>query len=570
MAEGRKLLGSILVDSGIIDEAQLKEALQYQQKEAGRIGEALVELGYADETQVMQALAQQYNLPFVDLMNTHVPDEVIRLIHEKVALEYNVLPLKVDGNRLTVVMSDPLDLFAVDNLRFIINMDVDCALAPKSLLIEAIEQHYESAEHVGLKDLEERGEMVVTVRGDEEEDGVEGDDAPIIRLVHLIIAEALRQRASDIHIEPLAHRLRIRYRIDGVCFEVDSQPKSNQGPILSRVKIMAGMDIAEKRRPQDGRINLTIEGREIDIRVSALPCTDGESIVMRLLDKERGLKDLRELGFEDDDFRRFNAIIKRPNGIFLITGPTGSGKTTTLYAALKKLNQPDVKIITAENPVEYLLPGINQVEVRPKIGLDFARILRAMLRQAPKIILVGEIRDKETAEIAIQAALTGHLVCSTLHTNDAPSAITRMIELGVKPFLVSSSLLGVMAQRLMRVLCENCKEPYHPTEAELKTVGITPEMAEGRTIFKPVGCARCRYSGYRGRLGAFELMEMNNELRAMVFDGVSTQELRKAAELSGMKTLQQDGVRKILSGRTSIEEILRLTHAQAAEAAWAK
>jgi len=418
--------------------------------------------------------------------------------------------------------------------------------------------------------LEERGDMEVTVRGDDAEDGVEGDDAPIIRLVHLVIAEALRQRASDIHIEPLAHRLRIRYRIDGVCFEVDSQPKINQGPILSRIKIMAGMDIAEKRRPQDGRINLTVEGREIDIRVSALPCTSGESIVMRLLDKERGLKDLRELGFEDDDFKRFNSMIKRPNGILLVTGPTGSGKTTTLYAALKKLNQPDVKIITAENPVEYLLPGVNQCEVRPKIGLDFARILRAMLRQAPNIILVGEIRDKETAEIAIQAALTGHLVCSTLHTNDAPSAITRMIELGVKPFLVSSSLLGVVAQRLMRVLCDNCKEPYTPSAAELMTVGITPEMAEGHTIFKPVGCARCRHSGYRGRLGAFELMEMNNELRAMVFDGVSTQKLRKAAELNGMKTLQRDGVRKILVGKTSVEEVLRLTHAQAAESAWAK
>ncbi len=570
MVEGRKLLGRILVEDSVISEEQLKHALKYQQEHGGRVGEALASLEYASEKQVTQALSRQFSIPYVDLETVQVPDEVIRLVPERVALQYNVLPLRIEGDRLIVVMSDPLDLFAVDNLRFIINMDVGCELAPRSLLVEAIEMYYESRGHVGMDDIKDRGEVDVTVRGEVSDDSVEGDDAPIIRLVHLVIAEALRQRASDIHIEPMAHRLRIRYRIDGVCFEVDSQPKVNQGPILSRVKIMAGMDIAEKRRPQDGRINLQVEGREIDIRVSALPCTNGESVVMRLLDKEKGLKDLKELGFDDEDFKRFNSVIKKPNGILLITGPTGSGKTTTLYAALKKLNQPDVKIITAENPVEYLLPGINQCEVKPKIGLDFGRILRAMLRQAPDIILVGEIRDKETAEIAIQAALTGHLVCSTLHTNDAPSSIARLIDLGVKPFLISSSLLAVMAQRLMRVLCENCKEPYEPTESEIKSVGLTPEMISGRTIFRAVGCPRCRHSGYRGRLGAFELMEMDSELRALTFENAPTQDIRKAAQMAGMTTLQQDGLRKILSGKTSVEEVLRLTHAQDVESAWAR
>ncbi|MFH1549596.1 MAG: ATPase, T2SS/T4P/T4SS family [Planctomycetota bacterium] len=569
MVEGRKLLGKILIDKEVIDEDKLKQALLHQQENGGKLGEALVELDHATEEEVTRALAEQYNIPYVDLNQAEITEEIINLVPERVALEYNVLPINKNGRRLTVVMSDPLDLFAMDNLRFILNMDIDCVLAPKSQLADAIDQYYESRKHVSLEDLDERGDVGVSVRGAEVEEGVEGDDAPIIRLVHLVIAEAIRQRASDIHIEPLAHRLRIRYRIDGVCFEVDNQPKINQGPILSRVKIMAGMDIAEKRRAQDGRINLTVEGREIDIRVSALPCTHGESVVMRLLDKERGLKDLEALGFDESDLKRFNTIIKRPNGILLITGPTGSGKTTTLYAALKQLNRPDVKIITAENPVEYLLTGINQCEVKPKIGLDFSRILRAMLRQAPNIILVGEIRDKETAEIAIQAALTGHLVCSTLHTNDAPSAITRLVDLGVKPFLVSSSILAIMAQRLVRVLCENCKEPYHPTETELAAVGMTPDIIEGHTIFRPTGCARCRHSGYRGRLGVFELMEMSNELRGLTFDKASTQDLRKSAIMGGMTTLQEDGVRKVLAGVTSIEEVLRLTHMQEAAEGWA-
>jgi len=341
---------------------------------------------------------------------------------------------------------------------------------------------------------------------------------------------------------------------------MDSPPKKLQGPVISRIKIMSNMDMAEKRRPQDGRIKLKLHGREIDLRVSILPSVHGESVVMRILDKEQGLVDLPVLGFHETDLARFNKIIKRPNGIFLVTGPTGSGKTTTLYAALKALNRPDVKIITAENPIEYNLTGINQAEVRHEIGLDFTRILRAMMRQAPNIILVGEIRDRETADIAIQAALTGHLVFSTLHTNDAPSALTRLIDMGVKPFLVASAVMAIMGQRLIRRLCPECREPYDPTDVELRQIGLTPSDLGGNTVYRPKGCAACSGNGYKGRQGVYELLEMSNDLRDMTFNKKPTKDLRTKAISEGMTTLQEDGVRKFLAGVTTIEEILRVTH----------
>jgi type IV pilus assembly protein PilB len=378
-------------------------------------------------------------------------------------------------------------------------------------------------------------------------------------MVQMLIANALKAGASDIHIEPMEHELRVRYRIDGVCEVVDSPPKKLQGPVISRLKIMARMDMAEKRRPQDGRIKIKVVGREIDLRVSIIPTVHGESVVMRILDKDAGLVDLEKLGFHESDLARFNRIIKRPNGIFLVTGPTGSGKTTTLYSALMDLNRPDVKIITAEHPIEYNLTGINQSEVRHEIGLDFSRILRAMMRQAPNIILVGEIRDRETADTAIQAALTGHLVFSTLHTNDAPSALTRLIDMGVKPFLVASAVLSIMGQRLIRVLCKECKEPYEPAETELRMVGLTSSEMMGQTIYRPVGCPKCS-GGYKGRCGIYELLEMSPELREMTFDKSPTKDLRDKARSEGMVALQEDAVRKLLSGMTSIEEILRVTH----------
>jgi type IV pilus assembly protein PilB len=372
--------------------------------------------------------------------------------------------------------------------------------------------------------------------------------------------KALTARASDIHIEPMPERVRVRYRVDGVCYEAASLDVELSGPVITRVKVLAKMDIAEKRKPQDGRIQISLFGRPIDMRVSSVPASRGESVVMRILDREVGLVDLEKLGFVGADRERFERIIRRPNGIFLVTGPTGSGKTTTLYAALKTLNKPNVKIITAENPVEYHIAGINQCEVKHRIGLDFQRILRAMLRQAPNIILVGEIRDKETAEIAIQAALTGHLVFSTLHTNDAPSALTRLIDMGVKPFLVSTAVMAVMAQRLVRRLCLTCRQPMAPEPSLLRSIGLTAADIEGRTIYRAVGCRECRFEGYRGRVGLFELMELDARIREATFRRKSSMQIRDQARLTGgLKSLSEDGVRKVLDGVTTIEEILSAT-----------
>ena len=396
---------------------------------------------------------------------------------------------------------------------------------------------------------------------DDNSAGGETEDAPVIRLVHNLIAEAVKARASDIHVEPFENRLRIRYRIDGVCREVEKMrpPKRLQGPIMARIKIMAKMDIAEKRKPLDGQIKLTITGRQLDLRVSSVPGTWGESICMRILDKGNLVLGVQDMGFEDDDYNRFKNIIRRPNGILLVTGPTGSGKTTTLYGALGELNKPDVKIITAEDPVEYHLSGINQCQVNETIEFNFARILRAMLRQAPNIILVGEIRDAETAEMAIEAALTGHLVFSTLHTNDAPSAITRLIDMGVKSFLVASSVQAIMAQRLVRLLCSKCKEAYEPPDTELKLLGLRREDLKGRALYRPVGCENCDGSGFRGRKGIYELMEMNRSLREMAFKQAPVHELRKAAIASNMSTLRHDALRKLMKGITSVNEVLEST-----------
>jgi len=369
-------------------------------------------------------------------------------------------------------------------------------------------------------------------------------------------------RASDIHIEPFGDRIRIRYRIDGNLLERDAAPRRLLAPLLSRIKIMGSIDISEKRRPQDGRVKLSLKGKHFDLRVSMLPTVHGQSAVMRILDRSNISVGIRDLGFSEEDYLRFNNIIKRPNGIFLVTGPTGSGKTTTLYSALSELNRPDRKIITAEDPVEYYLPGINQVEVKHKIGLDFARIIRAMLRQAPNIILVGEIRDKETAEIAVQASLTGHLVFSTLHTNDAPSAVTRLVDVGVPPFLIASSVIAIMAQRLVRVNCVKCREPYMPNAGEIRSAGITEEQVAKATFMKGKGCNHCRQSGYRGRLGIFEMMRMTSQLRELTFAQAPTQELRRKARAGGMRVLLEDGILKALKGTTSLEEVLSTCHSE--------
>lgn len=544
----RKLLGQILIEMNAVDEAGISKALQYQKSKRIRIGEALIQLGLVQEDQVFRALAAQSQLPFVDLKKGKIGEPMLKLISRDIAEQHRVLPLVEKGGKLVVAIDDPLRVFELDNLSFVINRELAAALCSPTVLRAKIREYY----GVGI---EEKSTSAATGSADED------SDAPIIRMVQKMIETALEERASDIHVEPFNDRIRVRYRIDGVLIERATHPNHLQAPLLSRLKIMAGMDISEKRKPQDGRISAQVKGRDLDIRASILPGSHGETMVMRLLDKERGLVTLEELGFDPADYARFRQIIKRPNGIFLVTGPTGSGKTTSLYAALRELNRPDVKIITAEDPVEYQLKGVNQVQVKHQIGLDFARILRAMLRQAPNIILVGEIRDKETAEIAVQAALTGHLVFSTLHTNDAPSALTRLIDMGVKPFLVAASIQAVMAQRLLRHLCPKCKKPYEPEESELRAIGLTRDRIAGKTIYQPEGCPACDMTGFRGRKGVFELMEMDAGLRDVVFRGGSARQLRERARASGrMTTLLEDGVRKVQAGITTIHEVLRIAH----------
>ena len=565
MARSRRFLGKILLNKGHVTQEQFDEGLEKQKETGQRIGEVLIELGYCAERNVSESLAEQFGVEWVNPASMEIPEVALQSIPKSTIQEHLVFPLDRSEGVLKVAMVDPLNLFALDNLRFATSCDIQWVLCCQEDLLNAVQKHYGLAEETVDNMLQEFTESDIVYTEDEgggiDVDG-EDDDAPIIRLVTLIITEALKQRASDIHIEPMEARIRVRYRIDGDCYEVESPPKRLQGAIISRIKIMADIDIAEKRKPTDGRIKMKILGRDIDFRVSCLPASHGESVVMRILDKQSVLLGIQDLGFMDDDYARFKQIIKRPQGLFLVTGPTGSGKTTTLYAALNELNRPDVKIITAENPVEYNLTGINQAEVKEAIKYDFGRILRAMLRQAPNIILVGEIRDSETAEIAVQAALTGHLVFSTLHTNDAPSAITRLVDMGVKPFLVASSVQAIMAQRLIRTLCKNCKTPTTYTAAELGTVGLKPEDVEGAALYTGNGCRDCRDIGFKGRLGIFEMMAMNATIRDMTFNGEAVHKIREEAERSGMRSLQGDGHRKILSGVTTVQEILAVTAAQ--------
>jgi type IV pilus assembly protein PilB len=484
-----------------------------------------------------------------------IPDDLIR--------KHLVLPLEKTDDRIKVVITDPLDLETLDMLRFRLNKELECCLASRSRMRNYIDNYLRSDVSIDqtIEDIQEQSteEAIIEQSGDE---ALDESAAPIIRLVTMIITEAVDVRASDIHIEPMANRVRVRYRVDGVCSERDNIPKRMQGAVINRLKILAGLDLAVKRVPQDGRIKMPVEGTDIDFRVSCLPSYHGESIVLRILRRESAEIGLEALGFENDSYQTFMRIIKRPNGIFLVTGPTGSGKTTTLYSALQELNRPDRKIITAEDPVEYNFTGINQCQVNEGIGLSFARILRAMLRQAPNIILVGEIRDYDVAEVAVQAALTGHLVFSTLHTNDAPSAIARLIDMGVKPFLVASSIQAVMAQRLVRVICEECKEEHpDPDPRVLKLLGFREDEIENTTFMRGRGCSRCNGNGYHGRQGIFELMEMSGSIRELAFKQAPVSELRAAARAAGMRSLLEDGKRKIRAGITTPEELVRITQA---------
>jgi type IV pilus assembly protein PilB len=567
MAKSRGDFTDVLVQRQLLSPDQLVEAQAMSQQTGAKVQDTLVRLGYVTPEQVMSAVAEFHGLQFVDLTEVTIPQAVIELVPESVARENVVIPMALDNGILRIIMSDPSDFDTLQKLQFILNKDIQPMLAPREQIVEAINRHYGQTETESVDSMLAEftdtaidfTETEATAAGGQQEES----DAPVVKLVNLIIQEAVSLRASDIHIEPFADRVRVRYRIDGVLVERDSPPRRLLAPMLSRIKIMSQIDIAEKRRPQDGRIKMPIGGKHYDLRVSILPTNHGQSAVMRILDRGSIQLNIRDLGFSEADYQRFQQIIKRPNGIFLVTGPTGSGKTTTLYAALNEINRPDRKIITAEEPVEYYLPGVNQVEVKHQIGLDFARIIRAMLRQAPNIILVGEIRDVETAEIAVQASLTGHLVFSTLHTNDAPSAITRLGDIGVQPFLIASSVIAIMAQRLVRVICPKCKEPDRPPQSELEAAGITPDKAAGATFMRGRGCAHCHHSGYRGRLAIFEMMRMNSTIREMTFTRQPTQTIRRQARLLGMSTLLEDGVQKALKGVTTLEEVLSICHHEA-------
>jgi general secretion pathway protein E len=561
-------IGEILVAQGAITADKLAEALAVQADKGGRLGEVLVSLKACSEEQVLKALAAQLELPYqMRLSGDEVSPELINLVPINFAKQARLLALRREGDAadpsVVVAVADPLDTSTLDGMRLLLGARVQPLLVPSQSILDCINSVYDRAKNEAeqlVDDLEADNLDTVAHELEEPQDLLDSsDEAPIIRLVNSLLFRAAKERASDIHIEPQERDICVRFRVDGVLQEVIRPPKRFQNSIVSRVKIMGGLNIAEKRLPQDGRIRVKLAGRDIDIRLSTTPIVYGERIVMRLLDKSAVLLDLAEIGLDAEELQRLDSLIHRSHGIVLVTGPTGSGKTTTLYAALSKINRPDLNIMTIEDPVEYQLAGISQTPVNPKIELTFANGLRSFLRQDPDVIMVGEIRDVETAEIAIQASLTGHLVFSTVHTNDAAGAITRLVDMGVEPFLVASSLMGCMAQRLVRVLCKECREAYLPTPEELKEVGLTPKdvhAATGGMIYRAVGCDECNTTGYRGRLGIYELMIVDDEIRQMVLRNVDSGTIKKQAVQKGMRTLIADGARKVLSGHTSVAEVL--------------
>jgi type IV pilus assembly protein PilB len=565
MARKRREITDILAEMGVLKPSEAQKAFDEAIKERLQVSELLINKKLATEEDVTKAMAIQNDMEFIDLDKSQMHLTNHNLIPPDLIRRHQVLPIEKKDGKLRIVIGDPGDLDTLDALRFRLNMPLETCLAVKSKIKANIDKIYsEDKKSVDSMDIskltmDKNASSIDIAKGE----NVSAEDAPIIKLVQGILSEAVRGRASDIHLEPMKDRVRLRYRIDGVCIERDNIQKRMQGPVTARLKIMSGMDIAEKRLPQDGRIKILVDEKPIDFRVSSLPAYHGESVVLRILRPDNVKIGITSMGFEDEDYAQFKRIIARPNGIFLVTGPTGSGKTTTLYGALSELNKPDKKIITAEDPVEYNFAGINQCQVRENIGLSFAKILRSMLRQAPNIILVGEIRDLEVAEVAVQAALTGHLVFSTLHTNDAPSAITRLVDMGVKPFLVASSIQAIMAQRLIRTLCPECKatDP-NPDRKLLSLLGITDREIQGKKLLKAVGCPACNNSGYRGRKGIFEMMVMNNEIRELAFKRAPANVIRKAARAAGMKTLLDDGKLKIMGGITTAAEIARVTQAE--------
>jgi type IV pilus assembly protein PilB len=567
----RKLLGRILKEMGLVTESQIQEALAIQKEKGGAIGEILVGRSYITRDDLTLALASQAGMEVVELDNLEIPAEVISRVSPSVAQVYRVVPVRFRDGVLTVALADPTHLKTLDDLRFLLNCEVRGAVATPASVDRAMQTYYNTQENVSdvISQLQEGvGEALEDLPDTSQSIELESLEemaniAPVRRLLNLILLQAIQDRASDIHFEPFEDEFKVRYRVDGVLYEMVPPPKHLHLAITSRIKVMTGsMDIAERRVPQDGRIELNISGSPVDLRVSTLPTMFGESVVLRVLDRRLVALDVNELGLRRADMDGLMALVNRPHGIVLCTGPTGCGKTTTLYAALKERNDISTKIITAEDPVEYDIAGIMQMEVHPEIGVEFSTAMRHFLRQDPDVILVGEIRDRETGEMAIQASLTGHLVFSTLHTNDAPTAITRLIDLGLEPYLINATLEGIVAQRLVRRICANCREEYEPTPDAILSIGLRPEDVKGKRFYRGRGCDRCNNIGYYGRMGIFEVLVIGDELREMMLQGSSTQEIRAAARRTGCPSLRQSGLLAVYDGLTTIEEISRSTLAE--------
>ena len=562
-------LGDLLVTDGLLTAEQLKKALAEQKGSAEKLGSVLVRLNFVNEDQLIGFLSRQYGVPSITLGQLDIDPDVLRLVPSPIARKYEVVPVRRMGNSLALAMADPTNVFALDDISFMTNLQVLPLVASQTAIKKAIDRNYES-----------RTEAISTVLSDMQtdlanvevvDDGEEGtkvdvfelkesaDEAPVVKLVNMVLVDAIQKGSSDIHFESYEKIFRIRFRMDGVLHEMLAPPKRLESAILSRIKIMSNLDIAERRLPQDGRIKLRYSNREIDFRVSTLPTIFGEKAVLRILDKEALKLDLTQLGFDDWSLEKFNAAIHQPYGMVLITGPTGSGKTTTLYSGIHTINSPDVNIMTAEDPVEYNLKGVNQVQINEGVGRTFAAALRSFLRQDPDVILVGETRDLETAQISIRAALTGHLVFSTLHTNDCPSTIARLLDMGIPPFLVASSLLLVLAQRLGRKVCKQCREPYDADEESLVSYGHVPSGKGKTQFYKGKGCATCNFTGMKGRIAIYEVMPIGEELRDAILKSAPTAELRSIAQAGGMKSLRQAGLMKVIEGTTTIDEVLRVT-----------
>ena len=568
MATKHKPLGQLLIERLLITEQQLQSALQQQRETGELLGRILIEIGAATEDDVLAALSTQSGMPMVSLSDYEITDAVLGRVPGAVARNYTVVPVRWGDNTLTVAMSDPLNAQVLDDLRFMMNCEVRGVLAREDEILEAIERYYEDeTESVGdlLKEIED-GMSSITKKLQAAEAEAEVDissleelahEAPVVKLLNLVLMQAIKDRATDIHFEPFEDEFKIRYRVDGFLYEMIPPPKRLASALTSRIKVMSNLDIAETRLPQDGRCQINVAGRQVDLRISTLPTVFGESVVMRVLDRSLTSFDIEQLGMLEEDHDVFTHLIKQPNGIILATGPTGSGKTTTLYAALRELNTPDVKVITTEDPVEYNIEGITQVQIHENIGLTFARCLRSILRQDPDIILVGEIRDLDTARMAIQASLTGHLVLSTLHTNDAPGTVTRLIDMDVEPFLITSTLEAIVSQGLVRTICPSCREPYDPPAAELKMLDLSPEETEGKRFYRGRGCDACNSIGYVGQTGIFEILVMSDPLRELIVQRAATKDIRHLARKLGMKTMREDGLAKINRGITSIEEVAR-------------